>query len=89
MSESPPGFKEYVLAELRSLSARLRADVLEVDAIGVALRGEFIDEQEAVRWLGELGYSNALGVHRLASRALGLEWPAVEESLPPVAPMSD
>jgi hypothetical protein len=57
-------YREYILAELRVLAARLRADTVEVDTIGVALGGGFLTSEEAVHWLREIGYSNALGIDR-------------------------
>jgi hypothetical protein len=61
-------WREYLLAELRTLRTRLRADLLEVDAIGVALLGRFISPDEVVQWLSALGYSEALGIKRIAHR---------------------
>jgi hypothetical protein len=61
-------WREYLLAELRTLRSRLRADVLEVDAIGVALLGRFISSDEVVQWLSALGYGEALGIKRIAHR---------------------
>jgi hypothetical protein len=63
-------WREYLLAELRTLRTRLRADLLEVDAIGVALLGRFISPDEVVSWLSALGYSEALGIKRIAHRSL-------------------
>jgi hypothetical protein len=63
-------WREYLLAELRTLRTRLRADLLEVDAIGVALQGRFISPDEVVSWLSALGYGEALGIKRIAHRNL-------------------
>jgi hypothetical protein len=63
-------WRDYLLAELRVLSARLRADLLEVDAIGMALQGRFISPEEVLQWLSALGYSEALGIKRIAHRNL-------------------
>jgi hypothetical protein len=71
------GYRDYLLAELRVLSARLRADLLEVDTIGVALKGGFISAEDAVMWLRELGLSEQLGMYRIAHQQLNL--PAGED----------
>jgi hypothetical protein len=63
-------WREYLLAELRTLRTRLRADLLEVDAIGVALLGRFVSPEEVVQWLSALGYGEALGIKRIAHRSL-------------------
>jgi hypothetical protein len=72
-------WREYLLAELRVLSARLRADLLEVDAIGMALNGRFVSPEEVLQWLTALGYSEALGVNRIAHRNLIGDGHAVRE----------
>lgn len=48
-------FSEFMLAQLRCASARTRLIVCEIDAIGTALKGNFITADDAVAWLAELG----------------------------------
>jgi hypothetical protein len=68
--DAPVTWRDYLLSELRTLAARLRGDVCDVDTIGIALRGGFIDNDEAMSWLGEMGYTDMLGVNRIAHRNL-------------------
>jgi hypothetical protein len=44
-----------MLAQLRCASARTRLIVCEIDAIGTALKGNFITADDAVAWLAESG----------------------------------
>ena len=43
--------KEFLLAALRAASARARALALDIDTIGVALKGGLIGADTAVAWL--------------------------------------
>jgi hypothetical protein len=45
--------KEFLLAALRAASARARALPLDIDTIGVALKGDLIGAETAVRWIHE------------------------------------
>jgi hypothetical protein len=50
-------YREYVLAELRCARRRAQLLVVEIETIGVALRGDFIDPDGAIEWLRD---ANAL-----------------------------
>jgi hypothetical protein len=50
-------FREYVLAELRCARQRAQLLVLEIETIGIALRGFVIEPEMAMEWLSE---ANAL-----------------------------
>jgi hypothetical protein len=45
--------KEFLLAALRAASARARAIPLDIDTIGVALKGDLIGADTAVAWIKE------------------------------------
>ena len=45
--------KEFLLAALRAASARTRAIALDIDTIGVALKGGLIGADTAVAWIRE------------------------------------
>ena len=44
-------YREYVLAELRCTHRRAQLLVLEIETIGVALRGDIITPDGAMEWL--------------------------------------
>lgn len=48
-------YREFLLAELKCAALRSRLVTAEIDSIGVALRGDFITEDEAIAWLHECG----------------------------------
>ena len=45
--------KAFLLAALRAASARARAMQLDIDTIGVALKGDLIGADTAVAWIRE------------------------------------
>jgi hypothetical protein len=45
--------KEFLLAALRAASARARAIPLDIDTIGIALKGDLIGADTAVAWIRE------------------------------------
>jgi hypothetical protein len=45
---------EFLLAHLRCARARAQLAVVEIDAIGIALKGGFIGSGEAWQWLGDV-----------------------------------
>ena len=47
--------KEFILAALRAASARARAIPLDIDTIGVALKGGLIGADTAVAWIHDAG----------------------------------
>ena len=47
--------KEFLLAALRAASARARAIPLDIDTIGVALKGGLIGTDTAVAWIRDAG----------------------------------
>jgi hypothetical protein len=51
--------KEFLLAALRAASARARAMMLDIDSIGVALKGDLIVCETAVDWIRQ---ANLLGM---------------------------
>lgn len=46
---------EYLLAALRVASARAKLYVVEIDSIGVALKGGFIGPDDAMAWVNDIG----------------------------------
>lgn len=48
-------FRDFMLAELRCAALRSRLITAEIDSIGVALRAEVINTDEAIAWLHECG----------------------------------
>jgi hypothetical protein len=48
-----PDHTAYLLAELRCAALRARLVACEIDSIGVALRGGWLDAHEALAWLRE------------------------------------
>ena len=48
-------FRDFVLAELKCAALRSRLVTTQIDSIGVALRGNFITEDDAIAWLDECG----------------------------------
>jgi hypothetical protein len=50
--------REFLLAEIRCLSLRAKLTANELDSVGVALRGGFIDAECAVEWIDEIGLLN-------------------------------
>jgi hypothetical protein len=48
-------FRDFVLAQLKCAGLRARLMTAEIDSIGVALRGDFIDTDDAIAWLNECG----------------------------------
>ena len=48
-------FRDFMLAELRCATLRSRLVTAEIDSIGVALRGNFITEDDAIAWLDDCG----------------------------------
>jgi hypothetical protein len=55
IASSIDNFTAYVSAELRCAGLRSRLVVAEIDAIGTALRGGFIDAETAVAWAADTG----------------------------------
>lgn len=47
-------FRRFVLVRLRAARLMARGLVKEIDAIGIALQGNFIDAETAIRWMSEL-----------------------------------
>ena len=48
-------FRDFVLAELKCAALRSRLVTAEIDSVGVALRGKFITEGDAIAWLDDCG----------------------------------
>jgi hypothetical protein len=64
---------EFLLAALRAAAARARAMQLDIDTIGVALRGGLISADTAVAWIRDAGLLQMVGaipetVGRVASQ---------------------
>jgi hypothetical protein len=47
--------REFLLASMRAARTNLMTWVVEIDGIGMALRGNLISEETALAWLDELG----------------------------------
>jgi hypothetical protein len=54
--------RDFILAELRCAALRSRLVTAEIDSIGVALRAEIINTDEAIAWLHECGAMQFVGV---------------------------
>jgi hypothetical protein len=50
------------MSEVRRLAMGARLTVVELDAIGVALKGRLIDPERAMQELDDLGLTNLVGV---------------------------
>ena len=50
-----PNHAEFLLASMRTASLNLKSWAVEIDSIGVALRGNLISEEIALAWLDERG----------------------------------
>jgi hypothetical protein len=48
-------YTDFVLAQLRVAAARASLTVVEIDSIGTALAGGFVDVDTAVEWAIEIG----------------------------------
>lgn len=57
-------FRDFMLAELRCAALRSRLVAAEIDSIGVALRGNFITEDDAIAWLDDCGALQFLSAPR-------------------------
>jgi hypothetical protein len=55
MIDEEDSHKEFLLAALRAATARARAMQLDLDTIGVALRGDLIGPDTAVQWINNAG----------------------------------
>jgi hypothetical protein len=55
MIDEEDSHKEFLLAALRAATARARAMQLDLDTIGVALRGDLISPDTAVQWISNAG----------------------------------
>ena len=55
--------KEFILAALRAASARARAIPLDIDTIGVALKGGLIGADTAVAWIHDAGLMWLVGAN--------------------------
>jgi hypothetical protein len=68
---------DFLLAALRAASARARAMQLDIDTIGVALRGRLIGSDTAVQWIRDAGLLQMVGaipeeVGRVAAQNAGV-----------------
>lgn len=53
--------REFLLAALRAASARAKMIEADINTVGVALRGNMIDAETAVRWIMENGLTWIVG----------------------------
>lgn len=53
--------REYLLHKLRAASLHIRLMAVEIDSIGVALKGGFISETTAVEWARWCGGPDVFG----------------------------
>ncbi len=61
--------REFLLAELKCAALRSRLVTVEIDWIEVALRGNFITEDEAIAWLHQSGGLQFIAVPRIELEA--------------------
>jgi hypothetical protein len=59
-----PGFQDYLIAELRCASLRLRLEQSDVEAIGIALKGGLITPDQAIELLHDAGVLRLVGTER-------------------------
>jgi hypothetical protein len=62
MSEPSSNYTSFILGQLRCVGARVRLMTAEIDSIDVALRGNFINADDAVAWLHEAGATGLITV---------------------------
>jgi hypothetical protein len=67
MSEEPQ--KEFLLAALRAASLRAKMYEVEINSIGVALKGGLITGEDAISWMREIGAMHMLAM--VAESAVG------------------
>ena len=51
----PDERREFVLSTLRAASLRAKLYEIEINSVGVALKGGFIDSFTAMQWIKDLG----------------------------------
>jgi len=56
--------RDFLLAALRAASARTKAMEADINTIGVALKGDLISCDTAVRWVREAGLLGMIGAYR-------------------------
>lgn len=54
--------RQYLLSEVRRLATGARLTVVELDTIGIALRGRLIDPDRAMQELDDLGLAGLVGI---------------------------
>ncbi len=65
MSEPSSNYTAFMLGQLRCAAIRARLLTVEIDTIGVALRGNFITTDDAIAWLHD--EAGALGLIAVSS----------------------
>jgi hypothetical protein len=53
--------KDFVLSALRSASLRARMYEIEIQSIGIALKGDMISVIEALKWIKDIGAWELIG----------------------------
>jgi hypothetical protein len=68
MTDAPStSFQEYLLAELRCASLRLRLEQSDIDAIGIALKSGLITTDQALSLLDDCDALRCVGTERLST----------------------
>lgn len=60
MSDDP--HREFLLSALRAASLRARTFEIEVNTIGVALKGGMVTVPQALKWIKDIGALESLGL---------------------------
>ena len=53
--------KDFVLSALRSASLRARMYEIEIQSIGIALKGDMVSVIEALKWIKDIGAWELIG----------------------------
>jgi hypothetical protein len=53
--------KDFVLSALRSASLRARMYEIEIQSIGIALKGDMVSVIEALKWIKDIGAWELVG----------------------------
>lgn len=61
MPASDQEHKDFVLSILRSASLRARMYEIEINSIGIALKGDMVTVTEALRWIKDIGAWELVG----------------------------
>ena len=61
MPSDDDGHKDFLLSALRAASLRARMYEIEINSIGIALKGDMVTVTEALRWIKDIGAWELVG----------------------------